>query len=272
MLTIGLRKNSPDYLLDYRNRSKGIIVTDALGWKCKMGIVMPSTNTIVQPECESFRPRGVTNHVARITIRERPLGEEKAFLDHVASMRAGIGDAIDRVMTCKPDHLIMGVALEAFWGGVKQAENFRKELEASAGVGVTMGSDASCAALDYFKAKRIAVLTPHQPAGDKVVQDYLEEAGYNVVRLKSLKCPSPIMIAHSTSDEIYSAYREMDGDDIDAILQVGTNLAGAEVAATAERWLGKPVLSMNAITYWHALRKQGIEDKIYGLGCILEEA
>lgn len=247
-------------------------MTDALGWKCKIGIVMPSTNTIVQPECESFRPRGVTNHVARITIKERPLGEEKAFLDHVASMRAGIGDAIDQVMTCKPDHLIMGVALEAFWGGVEQAENFRKGLEDSSGVGVTMGSDASCAALDFFKAKKIAVLTPHQPAGDKVVRDYLEEAGYEVVRLKSLKCASPITIAHSTPEQVFDAYRDMDGDDIDAILQVGTNLAGAGVAAAAERWLGKPVLSMNAITYWHALRKQKIDDNIYGFGRILEEA
>lgn len=246
-------------------------MTDLLGWRKLIGIVMPSTNTSIQPESEALRPAGVTNHVARITIKERPLSSDQAFMEHVEAMRSGIGSAIDQVMTCEPDHLIMGVALEAFWGGVDKAEAFRAELEERAGVGVSMGSNAACAALDAFGAKRIAVLTPHQPKGDDVVEAYLVDAGYDVKRLKGLRCKTPRLIAHTTADEVRAAYRELDGDDVDAILQVGTNLAGMKIAAEAENWLGKPVLSMNAITYWRALRCMGIEDNIYGCGRILEE-
>ena len=65
--------------------------------------------------------------------------------------------------------------------------------------------------------------------------------------------------------------RDIDGDDIDAILQVGTNLANGEVAAEAERWLEKPVLAMNVVTYWDALRRSGIEDRVLGCGRVLEE-
>jgi maleate isomerase len=209
--------------------------------------------------------------VARITIKERPLTSDQAFLEHVEAMRSGIGAAIDQVMTCGPDHIIMGVALEAFWGGVDQAEKLRTDLEAQSGVGVTMGSDASRAALDAFGARKIAVLTPHQPKGDEVVRAYLEDAGYDVVRLIGLKCASPQLIAHTTPQQVRDAYRQLDGDDVDAILQVGTNLAGMAVAAEAERWLGKPVLSMNVITYWRALRKLGVEDRLQGFGRILEE-
>ncbi|MGF7234152.1 MAG: IgiC, partial [Frankia sp.] len=43
-------------------------MTDALGWRLKLGVVTPSVNTIVQPEYDDMRPRGVTNHVARIHI------------------------------------------------------------------------------------------------------------------------------------------------------------------------------------------------------------
>jgi maleate isomerase len=246
-------------------------MTDALGWRAKIGIVIPSTNTSVQPECEDMRPRGVTNHVARITIQERPLVSDEAFMAHVEAMSLGVGSAIDQVMTCKPDHIIMGVALEAFWGGVDQAETLRLGLEERSGVGVSMGSDALRAALDAFGAKRIAVLTPHQPKGDHVVGDYLKEAGYTVQRLTGLKCPSPMLIAHTSLEDIRAALTALDGDDIHAIVQVGTNLAGMAVAAEAEKWLGKPVLSMNAITYWRALRRLGIDDKIYGCGRILEE-
>lgn len=232
---------------------------------------MPSTNTSLQPECENLRPRGVTNHVARVAIQERPISSESDFMEHVESMRAGIGDAIDRVVTCGPDHLIMGVALEAFWGGVEQAEKLRLDLKERAAIDVTMGSDAARAALEAYNAKRIAVLTPHQPRGDEMVEAYLKEAGYNVVRLKGLRCPSPRQIAHTQPETVRSAYRELDGADIDAILQVGTNLAGMNVAAEAERWLEKPVLCMNVITYWRALRLLSIDDKIFGRGRILEE-
>lgn len=55
----------------------------------------------------------------------------------------------------------------------------------------------------------------------------------------------------------------------DAILQVGTNLANGAVAAEAERWLNKPVLAMNVIAYWDALRRFGIEDRVYGCGRII---
>ncbi len=55
-------------------------MVDALGYRKKIGIVVPSTNTIVGPECEALRPRGVTNHVARLTIKERPIqASEQAF-------------------------------------------------------------------------------------------------------------------------------------------------------------------------------------------------
>lgn len=244
---------------------------DCLGWRGIVGIVMPSTNTSVQPESENLRPRGVTNQIARISIQERPLNSDQAFIEHVEAMRSGIGAAIDQVMTCAPNHLIMGVALEAFWGGVAQAETLRLELEARAGVGVSMGSDALRAALDAFGAKRIAVLTPHQPRGDAVVKSYLEEAGYEVRRLTGLRCASPRLIAHTSEAELRAAYRELDGDDVDVLVQVGTNLAGMAVAAEAERWLGKPVLSMNAVTYWNALRRMGIDDRISGFGRLLEE-
>jgi maleate isomerase len=164
----------------------------------------------------------------------------------------------------------MGVALEAFWGGVTAANELQAELTAQAGVGVSMGSTATVTALAKLGAKRIAVLTPHQPRGDEQVRHYFEESGFAIPRLLGLKCPSPVQIAHTTATQVIDALKQLDGDDIDAIVQVGTNLAAIEICAQAERWLGKPVLAINAITYWDALRRSGIDDPIHGYGAVLE--
>jgi len=245
---------------------------DALGYRRKIGIVVPSTNTIVGPESDALCPRGVTNHLARLTLENRPIqASDQGFLAHVQAMRDGIGPAIDQVMTCGPHHVIMAVAIEAFTGGVAGADALQKELAARAKVGVSIGSTAAVAALRKFGAKSIAVLTPHQPKGDETVRAYLEEAGFAIKRLVGLKCASPFAIAEVTAPTLRSTLRQIDGDDIDAILQVGTNLANAAVAAEAERWFAKPVLAMNVVTYWDALRRCGIEDRVHGHGRILEE-
>jgi maleate isomerase len=36
-------------------------------------------------------------------------------------------------------------------------------------------------------------------------------------------------------------------------------------------WRGKPVIAIIAATYWHALRANHIEDRVYGSGRLLEE-
>jgi hypothetical protein len=66
-----------------------------------------------------------------------------------------------------------------------------------------------------------------------------------------------------------SLLHKLDGDDVDAIVQIGTNLSMVRLAAAAEMWLGKPVIAINTATYWHALRANGIEDRADGFGRLL---
>jgi maleate isomerase len=109
------------------------------------------------------------------------------------------------------------------------------------------------------------------PVGDEQVRRFLVDCGFEVVRLKGLCCPGPVAIAHVSAKELRDAIREVDGPDVDAILQVGTNLAMAQLAGLAEFWLDKPVIAINTATYWWALRQNGIQDKIEGFGSLLLE-
>ena len=245
---------------------------DALGWRRKFGVIAPSTNTVVQPEFDAMRPRGVTNHFARIHIPNEPINSDADFEKLIDRVRNEITAAVDRVMTCEPDHLIMGMSSETFWGGLEGSERLRERIEAHAGVKVTMGSDASRQALAcYGNIGRIAVLTPYMPVADLEVRRFFTDCGFEVVRLKGLRGASPVLYAHFTEREMRDALRELDGPDVEAVIQVGTNLAMARLAATAEFWLDKPVLAINAATYWWALRQNGIADRIDGFGSLLLE-
>ena len=247
-------------------------MTDSLGYRGLFGVVAPSTNTAVQPEYDAMSPPGVTTHFSRIVIPDTEVTDDASFLTMLNNIRSSTQDAIDAVMTCQPDHVIIGMSAETFWDGKNGSDVLKAKFEQRAGVGITMGSEACLAALKaYGGIKRIAVITPYMPVGDKNVRVFFEDCGFEVTNVKGLKCASPRLIAHVSKQQLRDAVLEVNGPEVDAIVQAGTNLAMAEVAATAEFWLGKPVIAINTATFWFALRQSGINDKIQGFGKLLSE-
>ena len=93
-------------------------MTDSLGFRKKFGVIAPSTNTTVQPEFDAMRPRGVTNHFGRIHIPNNPVRNDAEFNQMMDNIRGSMMEAIDDVMTCQPDYLVMGMSSETFWDGL----------------------------------------------------------------------------------------------------------------------------------------------------------
>lgn len=247
-------------------------MTDVLGWRKKFGVLGPSTNTVVQPEFDDMRPDGVTNHYSRIYTENATAVSNETFMAGTQAISDNVLDAVGSVMTCSPDYLVMGMSAITFYGGDKGADEFQAKVEGSAGVGVSIGSHSTTAALRaYGGIKNIAFLSPYFPAANEQVQKYFEDSGFEIVRDVCLKCPSWIAIAEVPSNTLRTVLDELNGPDVDALVQVGTNLSMARLAAEAEQSLGKPVIAINTATYWHALRNNGITDKVAGFGRLLEE-
>jgi maleate isomerase len=248
-------------------------MTDVQGWRAKFGVLGPSTNTIVQPDFDDMRPRGVTNHYSRIFTPNSQAISNETFLAGTTKISEGVIDAVKSVMTCSPDYLVMGMSAITFYDGIEGADAFRKKVEDEAGIKISIGSHSTSAALNaYSNVKKISFISPYYPVANAEVKRYFEECGFEVVRDICLQCPSWTAIAEVPEDRLRTLImEELNGDDVDAIVQVGTNLSMVKLAAEAETWLGKPVIAINTATYWHALRANGIDDKINGFGRLLAE-
>jgi maleate isomerase len=245
-----------------------------IGERARIGIAIPSTNIAVEYDCQRVLPEGVTWHFGRFYIEVRDLSDDAGFLRFVEAIQDTIPLAMRDLVTAEITHAMMGMSAETFWGGRAGNDAFQARIREIIGpdMGLSTGADAAAAALDAFGIKTIAVLTPYQPVADDQVRTFFGESGYEIRRLHGLKCDSAHGIANTPRERVLDVVvNELDGDDVDAIVQVGTNLSTIDLFPALEHQLGKPMIAINVALIWHALRGAGIEDKFFGRGRLLEE-
>lgn len=235
-------------------------MSDALGPRAKIAVVVPSTNTAVQPELEAMRPWGVTNHVGRMTIANRPLRCDRDFEALIADLVEAQDDAVRSVMSCEPQHLILGLSAETFWDGVEAGRLATATLHRELGIGVSAAADALVDCLRACGYARIAILTPYQPVGDERVRSFFEASGFTVTAITGLRCASPVETAWVTRRMLVEALQALAAQQPEVIVQVGTNLPMAVIAREAWDWLGVPVLAANSALYRDALSGLGLLD------------
>ena len=117
---------------------------DALGWRKKFGVLAPSTNTIVSPDYYRMTVPGVTAHFSRIFTPTADLSSSDAVERFLEGIRAEMRSAFERVLTCEPDYLIMGMSAETFWGGAEGNRQLVERMQDWAGgLGVATGAEAA---------------------------------------------------------------------------------------------------------------------------------
>jgi maleate isomerase len=244
---------------------------DLLGYRAKMGVVVPSTNTTMEPEMHAMAPCGVTFHTARIYLAQSSIRSPEEAQRAAQAFQDALQLAIRDVSTAEPDHLLIGVSALSFMGGTPGRERFEAGLKKAVNVNVTTAAGALATALPLFGVKRIGILSPHPPMFDEHYIRFFTESGYEVAKLNRIDCPTTLAIAMVEERAIRAALRELCDAGAEAIVQVGTDLVMTRLADEAERWLGRPVLAVNAAMLWHALRARNIPDQLSGLGSLLRD-
>jgi len=249
--------------------------------RARIGVLIPSTNTGVEYDLQKFALDGVTWHPSRFWIELRNWAEENertgegidsVFERFLELMRGELPPAIESVLSAEVSHVMLGMSAETFWGGMEGNIAFERGIEERIGdLGLTTGAGATRDALRAFGVRTISAITPYPPVGDANVRRFFSEIGFEVRHIAGLSRPSATAIAETAIGQVMDAVRQVDGDDVDAIVQCGTNLSTIDIFPTLELWLEKPMIPINVATIWHALRACGVDDRITGKGRLLEE-
>ena len=228
----------------------------------RVGLIVPSVNTTIEPEFAWLAPPGISFHAARVMLRETTEAGLRA-------MNADVGAAAQLIASVSPDVVAYACTSGTFLEGVAGLRRQVDAIAAIVGCPVVATSAALLDALRALDLTRIALATPYLDAINRVEQRFLEENGVEVVAVEGLGL-SGKAIREVSPATVIELVRRADRAEAQAVFVSCTDFRALEVAAELEAELGKPVLTSNQVTLWAILGALGMPARVANCGRLLQ--
>lgn len=235
------------------------------GWRGRIGLIVPSTNTVNEPEFYRYLPPGVTLHTARIPYDESRIENQTEMIDQMQPYA-------DDLVSANVDVLVFGCTTGSLVKGSGHETAVENTL-ADIGNGIPGIATAASIlrAFDALALHSLSVVTPYPEELDDREVSFLEESGREVVTIGGPGVYSGEEKGNYRPETVYRLATEFDSPEADGVFISCTNFRTAEIIADLERDLGKPVVSSNQATLWDTLRTLNVEYADIDLGALYDE-
>ncbi len=236
------------------------------GWRARVGVVVPSVNTVMEPWAARTVPEGVTFHTARMFIPPDTTAQSLIEMDRTE----GKG-AIRQLTSIFPHVIAYGCTASSIVQGLNYDAHLRAEIEEMWHVPATTAAHAILTGLKTVGAKSVSIVSPYTAAVDEAEHRYFESAGLRVLGGAFLGITDGFKLAEPEPGTLYELGLRGCEAEADALVISCLNTRSHTVITALEQALGKPVITSTQATLWHALRLAGVKDRISGFGRLLEE-
>jgi maleate cis-trans isomerase len=237
-----------------------------IGWRARLGFLLPPGNPTVEPEMIALAPEGVSVHFHRMAAYGAP-GSLEGQDERTRRMIDHIDGSIELLASVEPNVIVVAHTATSYYLGRQGEADLLGRLQNSTGTRVTTAFASVVRALERLNAQRVALGTPYSPETTMQGKALLEAHGLQVVNFANLQGVTNIY--EETAERAYGLARLVDRDDAEAVFLSGTGMPTLSVLELLEQDLGKPVISSASAMMWHALRLAGVRQIIPGYGRLL---
>lgn len=232
------------------------------GWRARIGIVVPSSDTALEPLLHRLAPSGVTFHVARV------LAPGKLSLERFADMDRDALRAVQELASAWLDAIVYTVP-SALARSVAYERGLQAELAIVTGIPTTTTLDAILRALAALGARRIALALDYPPDLQERAAAFFEQCGLAVVHtagppgLADAEQPVP------PNDAVLRHARAAAASSAEALVLGSASVALHQAIATIEEDAAVPIVTPALAVLWQALRLAGVRPRFEGRGRLL---
>lgn len=241
----------------------------------RIGLIVPSSNTTMETELpELFRRQSAatghqyTFHSARAALRNVNREELLAMVGKAAVCAEAVADADVDVIAYACLVAVMAQGPSAHLHSEKVI------AEAAAATGhlahVTSSAGALVRSLQDLGASKVAMVTPYMKPLTKMVVEYIEGAGIEVLDATSLEVADNLAVGRLDPKNLPEIARNLRYQGADAIvLSACVQMPSLAAVQTVEDELGIPVITAAVATAYEILKALGHQPNITGAGQLL---
>ena len=230
----------------------------------RIGLLVPSSNTTVEPEFYRALPRSVTLHTARLFLT-------RIAPDAILGMVEDMEKQAKLLASADVDVVVLGATAPSFLNGLGYDRELIAKLEAATGKRATTTTTALVEAIRHVGAKRVVLGSAYDEKVNGIAAAFLQASGVEVVDMAGLSLVDNLVVGRLSSDTAYDLALKVNRAEADAIVLSCTNWQTMDAIERIERETGKPVISTTQATIWAALRMIGHTEPIAGYGRLLRE-
>jgi maleate isomerase len=232
--------------------------------KQRLGLLVPSSNSTQEPEFVQMLPASVSLHVTRLSL-------SRIDPESTVSIVAELEKESRKLADAAVDIVVLAATAPSTRMGKGYDAQLIKRMEDASGKPATTAATAMLDAFAALGVRRVALAAAWSETTNKWVAAFLESHGIEVVSQVAMGVVSNNEVGRLHPDTALEHGRKADRKDADAVFLACGNWWTASIVEDLEQALGKPVLTTNNMTLWHALKKIGVNEGVPGYGRLLRE-
>jgi maleate cis-trans isomerase len=229
----------------------------------RIGVLVPSSNSVQEPDFWGALPPGVTLHVARMSLSNVEAGSTLRIVEEIESESRKLADA-------DVDVIVLAATAPSSRNGIGYDQELIGRISAASGKPATTASTALIAALRALSVRQIVLAAPWSEAVNRTTAGFIEANGFTVLAHEALGLVRNLEIGLLDPQTAYDLGRRVDRPQADAVMLACGNWSTFAIIERLEHDLGKPVLTTNQVSLWHALKILGA-GPLHGLGALPRE-
>ena len=223
----------------------------------KIGVLVPYTNTNLEPDMMRLAPSGTTMHFARLgdyDIDEVPDSDQMAGLG-----AADISETLRLISGVRPCAVLYGCTSATLTHGVGFDRDLAEQIKTRAGAISITAAGALITALNALGITKVGFASPYVGQVNTDAAAFLAEAGIETVKCHDIgRSLSNYGQGELTPDEVCELAIAADHPDAGAIVLSCTDMRGVEVIERVEAHTGKPVVTSNQAMVFALMQALGL--------------